>query len=109
MQMSRAARSSESHIKSGLKMEPHGVFKEVTKLCNDKDHQSVLHLHHSQDTARAREALARKATGGQDAGGWSIAGTGLPAAHRVRDVQTRQSQYQRSCCRCAHDRHRHQY
>ena len=42
--MSGAARSSESHIESGLKMEPHGVFKEVTKLCTCQDHyQSVWH------------------------------------------------------------------
>ena len=38
IQMSRAARSSESQIKSGLKMEPHGVFNEVTKLCTEEDH-----------------------------------------------------------------------
>ena len=43
MQIGKAARSNGSHIKSRLKMEPHGVFKEVTKQCTNKDHyQSVL-------------------------------------------------------------------
>ena len=43
MQIGKAARSNGSHIKSRLKMEPHGVFKEVTKQCDNKDHyQSVL-------------------------------------------------------------------
>ena len=42
MQIGKAARSNGSHIKSRLKMEPHGVFKEVTKQCTNKDHyQSV--------------------------------------------------------------------
>jgi len=31
MQIGKAARSNRSHIKSRLKMEPHGVFKEVTR------------------------------------------------------------------------------
>ena len=45
MQIGKAARSNGSHIKSRLKMEPHGVFKEVTKQCTNKDHyQSVLLL-----------------------------------------------------------------
>ena len=38
MQIGKAARSNGSHIKSRLKMEPHGVFKEVTKQCTNKDH-----------------------------------------------------------------------
>ena len=38
MQIGKAARSNRSHIKSRLKMEPHGVFKEVTKECTNKDH-----------------------------------------------------------------------
>ena len=38
MQIGKAARSNRSHIKSRLKMEPHGVFKEVTKQCTNKDH-----------------------------------------------------------------------
>ena len=43
MQIGKAARSNGSHIKSRLKMEPHGVFKEVTKQCTNKDHyQSVI-------------------------------------------------------------------
>ena len=43
MQIGKAARSNGSHIKSRLKMEPHGVFKEVTKQCTNKDHhQSVV-------------------------------------------------------------------
>ena len=36
MQIGKAARSNGSHIKSRLKMEPHGVFKEVTKQCTNK-------------------------------------------------------------------------
>ena len=44
MQIGKAARSNGSHIKSRLKMEPHGVFKEVTKQCTNKDHyQSVAY------------------------------------------------------------------
>ena len=31
-------KSGESHIKSGLKMQPHSVFKKATKLCTHKDH-----------------------------------------------------------------------
>ena len=43
MQIGKAARSNGSHIKSRLKMEPHGVFKEVTKQCTNKDHyQSAI-------------------------------------------------------------------
>ena len=34
--MGRAARSSGSHIESRLKMEPHGVFKEVTTPCTNE-------------------------------------------------------------------------
>ena len=46
MQIGKAARSNGSHIKSRLKMEPHGVFKEVTKQCTNKDHyQSVVVTH----------------------------------------------------------------
>ena len=42
MQIGKAARSNGSHIKSRLKMEPHGVFKEVTIQCTNKHHyQSV--------------------------------------------------------------------
>jgi hypothetical protein len=45
MQIGKAARSNGSHIKSRLKMEPHGVFKEVTKQCTNKDHyQSVTRI-----------------------------------------------------------------
>ena len=45
MQIGKAARSNGSHIKSRLKMEPHGVFKEVTKQCTNKDHyQSTRYL-----------------------------------------------------------------
>ena len=42
MQIGKAARSNGSHIKSRLKMEPHGVFKEVTKQCTNKDHYQSL-------------------------------------------------------------------
>ena len=38
MQIGKAARSNGSHIKSRLKMEPHGVFMEVTKQCTNTDH-----------------------------------------------------------------------
>ena len=51
MQIGKAARSNGSHIKSRLKMEPHGVFKEVTKQCTNKDHyQSVSHARHNRYT-----------------------------------------------------------
>ena len=43
MQIGKAARSNGSHIKSRLKMEPHGVFKEVTKQCTNKDHYQSVH------------------------------------------------------------------
>ena len=36
MQIGKAARSNRSHIKSRVKMEPHGVFKKVTKQCTNK-------------------------------------------------------------------------
>jgi hypothetical protein len=36
MQIGKTAGSNGSHIKSRLKMEPHGVFKEVTKQCTNK-------------------------------------------------------------------------
>ena len=50
MQIGKAARSNGSHIKSRLKMEPHGVFKEVTKQCTNKDHyQSVKTLGRSPE------------------------------------------------------------
>ena len=42
MQIGKAARSNGSHIKSRLKMEPHGVFKEVTKQCTNKDHYQSI-------------------------------------------------------------------
>jgi len=42
MQIGKAARSNGSHIKSRLKMEPHGVFREVTALCTNKDHYQRL-------------------------------------------------------------------
>ena len=42
MQIGKAARSNGSHIKSRLKMEPHGVFKEVTKQCTNKDHYQSM-------------------------------------------------------------------
>ena len=45
MQIGKAARSNGSHIKSRLKMEPHGVFKEVTKQCTNKDHYQSVPLH----------------------------------------------------------------
>jgi len=45
MQIGKAARSNGSHIKSRLKMEPHGVFKEVTKQCTNKDHYQSAVLH----------------------------------------------------------------
>ena len=38
MQIGKAARSNGSHIKSRLKMEPHGVFKEAAKQCTNKDY-----------------------------------------------------------------------
>ena len=44
MQIGKAARSNGSHIKSRLKMEPHGVFKEVTKQCTNKDHYQSVHV-----------------------------------------------------------------
>lgn len=44
MQIGKAARSNGSHIKSRLKMEPHGVFKEVTKQCTNKDHYQSAQL-----------------------------------------------------------------
>ena len=48
MQIGKAARSNGSHIKSRLKMEPHGVFKEVTKQCTNKDHyQSAALTRHT--------------------------------------------------------------
>ena len=50
MQIGKAARSNGSHIKSRLKMEPHGVFKEVTKQCTNKDHY--------QSVAGGRKAVA---------------------------------------------------
>ena len=45
MQIGKAARSNGSHIKSRLKMEPHGVFKEVTKQCTNKDHYQSVSCH----------------------------------------------------------------
>ena len=55
MQIGKAARSNGSLIKSRLKMEPHGVFKEVTKQCTNKDHyQSVRFV---TSTARLFEIL----------------------------------------------------
>ena len=52
MQIGKAARSNGSHIKSRLKMEPHGVFKEVTKQCTNKDHYQSLdraaRVHHGR-------------------------------------------------------------
>jgi hypothetical protein len=57
MQIGKAARSNGSHIKSRLKMEPHGVFKEVTKQCTNKDHyQSCLQLR----LARSRKVKISK-------------------------------------------------
>jgi hypothetical protein len=47
MQIGKAARSNGSHIKSRLKMEPHGVFKEVTKQCTNKDHYQSVNQAHS--------------------------------------------------------------
>lgn len=69
MQIGKAARSNGSHIKSRLKMEPHGVFKEVTKQCTNKDHyQSVTHKHarkHARTSqARQRTTLAALAKSG---------------------------------------------
>ena len=63
MQIGKAARSNGSHIKSRLKMEPHGVFKEVTKQCTNKDHyQSVPSLPHMCKAFFASSELARQAT-----------------------------------------------
>ena len=57
MQIGKAARSNGSHIKSRLKMEPHGVFKEVTKQCTNKDHyqsewprESAFYVYAGADT-----------------------------------------------------------
>lgn len=44
MQIGKAARSNGSHIKSRLKMEPHGVFKEVTKQCTNDHYHSRFHV-----------------------------------------------------------------
>jgi hypothetical protein len=44
MQIGKAARGNGSHIKSRLKMEPYGVFKEVTKQCTNKDHYQSVSL-----------------------------------------------------------------
>ena len=52
MQIGKAARSNGSHIKSRLKMEPHGVFKEVTKQCTNKDH------HQSGDDPTSKQGKA---------------------------------------------------
>ena len=40
-EMGRTARSSGSHIKSRAKVEPHGVLKEVTKLCNEDPCEAI--------------------------------------------------------------------
>ena len=80
MQIGKSARSNRSHIKSRLKMEPHGVFKEVTKQCTNKDHyQSSAGLvipHVSEvlqsasvgkDVEEAQELPVNPSRGGHDA------------------------------------------
>ena len=54
MQIGKAARSNGSHIKSRLKMEPHGVFKEVTKQCTNKDHYQSVSETSAQIEARVK-------------------------------------------------------
>ena len=49
--MERAARNRKSHIKFWLKMEPYGVFKEVTKSCTNK---GSLLVRYSMAAALAR-------------------------------------------------------
>ena len=43
----KTARSSSSHIKVWLKMEPYGVFKEVTQSCTNEDHYQSGYLYKS--------------------------------------------------------------
>ena len=62
MQIGKAARSNGSHIKSRLKMEPHGVFKEVTKQCTNKDHYQSATRHGSINDPGATSAQRRRAT-----------------------------------------------
>ena len=57
MQIGKAARSNGSHIKSRLKMEPHGVFKEVTKQCTNKDHYQSVNV---RGISFVREASSSK-------------------------------------------------
>jgi hypothetical protein len=58
MQIGKAARSNGSHIKSRLKMEPHGVFKEVTKQCTNKDHYQSSEEDEHVDDDELRETMS---------------------------------------------------
>ena len=61
MQIGKAARSNGSHIKSRLKMEPHDIFKEVTKQCTNEDHHQSDAQELQVDPARGGHCTWRKA------------------------------------------------
>lgn len=87
MQIGKAARSNGSHIKSRLKMEPHGVFKEVTKQCTNKDHyQSV------------RAPMAR---GGRAPDGRALSpSSAIPGARLMPAMRLRHTRRRRNPSRC---------